>query len=225
MVAAGALIAQQVAGKATRDALFLSTFHVSSLPLVMIASALVSALAVLGFSAALAAPLAGAGGAAGPGRGHRAAARRVGPEPRAPAPGRGRRLPAHGRLRRHRGLRLLVAGQRALRPLHWRGGSWAASGSGASLGGVAGGLLAWSAAGVLPVPACSPSWPRFNVVCLLALGRLRAGAARRGADAPRPRTPGPLSGLRLAARGARTCATSPCSWPWAPPRRRCSTTS
>ncbi|PYQ46726.1 MAG: hypothetical protein DMF78_25615, partial [Acidobacteria bacterium] len=52
-LAAGALIAQQVAGKATRDALFLSTFRVSSLPLMMIASALVSALAVLGFSAAL----------------------------------------------------------------------------------------------------------------------------------------------------------------------------
>src|SRR5258708_15585297 len=53
MVAAGALIAQQVAGRATRDALFLSTFHVSSLPLVMIAAAVLSALAVLAFSAAL----------------------------------------------------------------------------------------------------------------------------------------------------------------------------
>ena len=53
MLAAGALIAQQVAGRATRDALFLSTFHVSSLPLVMIAAAVVSGLAVLGFSAAL----------------------------------------------------------------------------------------------------------------------------------------------------------------------------
>jgi hypothetical protein len=53
MVAAGALIAQQVAGRATRDALFLSTFDVSRLPLVMIVAAGVSALAVLGFSAAL----------------------------------------------------------------------------------------------------------------------------------------------------------------------------
>ena len=53
MVAAGALIAQQVAGRATRDALFLSTFHVSSLPLVMIAAAVLSALAVLAFSTAL----------------------------------------------------------------------------------------------------------------------------------------------------------------------------
>src|SRR5438477_445835 len=54
MVAAGALIAQQVAGRATRDALFLSTFRVSSLPLVMIAAAVASGAAVLAFSAALA---------------------------------------------------------------------------------------------------------------------------------------------------------------------------
>src|SRR5262252_2654890 len=52
-LAAGALIAQQVAGKATRDALFLSTFHVSSLPVMMIASSVVSAAAVLSFAAAL----------------------------------------------------------------------------------------------------------------------------------------------------------------------------
>src|SRR4030081_1055584 len=53
MVDTGALIAQQVAGRAPRDALFLSTFPVSSLPVVMIAAAVVSALAVLAFSAAL----------------------------------------------------------------------------------------------------------------------------------------------------------------------------
>src|SRR6476659_4387352 len=53
MLAAGALVAQQVAGRATRDALFLSTFRVSSLPLVMIAAAVASAVAVLAFSAAL----------------------------------------------------------------------------------------------------------------------------------------------------------------------------
>jgi hypothetical protein len=53
MLAAGALVAQQVAGRATRDALFLSSFPVSALPLAMIGSAVASALAVLGFSAAL----------------------------------------------------------------------------------------------------------------------------------------------------------------------------
>lgn len=40
------LIAQQVAGKATRDALFLSTFHTSQLPLAMAAGAVLSLLAV-----------------------------------------------------------------------------------------------------------------------------------------------------------------------------------
>jgi hypothetical protein len=53
MLAASALIAQQVVGKATRDALFLSAFHVSSLPIMMIGSAVASSLAVLGFSAAM----------------------------------------------------------------------------------------------------------------------------------------------------------------------------
>src|SRR5690349_3949602 len=54
MLAAGALVAQQVAGKATRDALFLSSFPVSLVPAAMIASAVASVFAVLGFSAALA---------------------------------------------------------------------------------------------------------------------------------------------------------------------------
>src|SRR5258708_9030045 len=52
-LAAAALIAQQVAGRATRDALFLSSFPVPALPLAMIGSAVASALAVLGFSSAL----------------------------------------------------------------------------------------------------------------------------------------------------------------------------
>ena len=44
---AAAMIAQQVAGKATRDALFLSSFPVTMLPRVVIASALLCAVAVL----------------------------------------------------------------------------------------------------------------------------------------------------------------------------------
>src|SRR5258706_192848 len=81
MVAAGALIAQQVAGRATRDALFLSTFHVSSLPLVMIAAALLSALAMLAMMAAfnvvclLALSRLGPGEAPGRGTGERRASR------------------------------------------------------------------------------------------------------------------------------------------------------
>jgi AAA family ATP:ADP antiporter len=47
---AATLVAQQVAGKAARDALFLSAFHVSSLPAMMIASAALSALAAILFA-------------------------------------------------------------------------------------------------------------------------------------------------------------------------------
>jgi ATP/ADP translocase len=46
-VCAFAIIATQVAGKATRDALFLTNFHISALPLVLMASALLSLGAVL----------------------------------------------------------------------------------------------------------------------------------------------------------------------------------
>ena len=48
-----ALIAQQVAGKAARDALFLSSFHASSLPLVMAAAAALSLAAVAWLSRAM----------------------------------------------------------------------------------------------------------------------------------------------------------------------------
>ena len=45
-----ALIAQQVAGKAARDALFLTSFHAASLPIVMAAAAVLSLLAVVWLS-------------------------------------------------------------------------------------------------------------------------------------------------------------------------------
>src|SRR4051812_1363278 len=48
------MIAQQVAGKATRDALFLSSFHSSSLPFAMATGAVLSLLAVWGLSTAAA---------------------------------------------------------------------------------------------------------------------------------------------------------------------------
>ena len=53
MLAAAAMIAQQVAGKATRDALFLSHFSVTTLPAMLIASAVVSIVVVLLFSRAM----------------------------------------------------------------------------------------------------------------------------------------------------------------------------
>jgi AAA family ATP:ADP antiporter len=49
-IASGAMIAQQVAGKAARDAFFLSSFRVEDLPAMMAASALVSLFAALGLS-------------------------------------------------------------------------------------------------------------------------------------------------------------------------------
>jgi ATP:ADP antiporter, AAA family len=196
MLAAGALIAQQVVGKATRDALFLSTFHVSSLPVVMIASAVASSLAVLGFSAALS---------------RRSPAQVV---PRALAVGTVLLLAEWG-------LSLLQPSLAAIAVyLHMAAfgatvvsGFWSLVnerfdpylarrvmgriGLGASLGGVAGGLLAWSAAGVLPVPSMLALMAAFNVVCLLALGRLgAAGAAPAGLQARREEI-GPLSGIRL----------------------------
>ena len=52
-IASGALVAQHVAGKATRDTLFLSHFGLALLPAAMIGAALVSSVAVLGISRAL----------------------------------------------------------------------------------------------------------------------------------------------------------------------------
>jgi anti-anti-sigma factor len=54
LIAATILIAQQVAGKATRDALFLSNFEVTQLPKAVIAAGVLSILGVLGVSGALA---------------------------------------------------------------------------------------------------------------------------------------------------------------------------
>ncbi len=197
MLAAGALVAQQVTGKATRDALFLSTFSVSSLPLVMIASALASALAVLAFSTALS---------------RRSPARAV---PAAVAA-------ATVLLLAEWGLSLVLPRWAAVAVyLHMAAfgatvvsGFWSLVserfdpyvarrvmgriGLGASLGGVAGGVLAWSAAGLLPVPAMLLVMAVFNMVCLLALTRMRAfvsGGGKKGAGSGGGT--GPLSGFRL----------------------------
>src|SRR5687768_724565 len=50
VVASAAMIAQQVAGKAARDALYLSTFPVETLPAMMATSAVVSLIVVLWLS-------------------------------------------------------------------------------------------------------------------------------------------------------------------------------
>src|ERR1035438_1006727 len=53
-IASGSLVAQHVAGKATRDTLFLSYFGLGFLPAAMIGAAILSLLAVLGISRTLA---------------------------------------------------------------------------------------------------------------------------------------------------------------------------
>jgi AAA family ATP:ADP antiporter len=199
MVAAGALIAQQVAGRATRDALFLSTFPVSSLPLVMMAAAGASGLAVLAFSTALA---------------RRSPARVV---PAALATGTVLLLAEWG-------LSLVQPRLAAVAVyLHMAVfGATVVSGFyslvnerfdphtarhvmgditlGASLGGVGGGVLAWAASRLVPVPTMLAVMAAFNVMCLLALGRLgppERGAS--GADTPAPplEHTGPLAGLQV----------------------------
>src|SRR5687768_451487 len=54
VVAAALLLGQQVAARATRDALFLSAFDVAALPQMTAAAALVSLVAIFGFSRAIA---------------------------------------------------------------------------------------------------------------------------------------------------------------------------
>jgi ATP/ADP translocase len=202
MVAAGALIAQQVAGRATRDALFLSTFHVSSLPLVMIAAAVVSALAVLGFSAALS---------------RRSPARVL---PVAIAAGTVLLLGEWGlSLVQPRLAAIAVYLHMAAFGATVVSGFWSLMNErfdphtarrvmgdvtlGASLGGVAGGMLAWATSGFVPVATMLPVMAAFNVVCLLALSRLgapeAAGASRTDTGERRARgeATGPLSGLRV----------------------------
>jgi len=195
MLAAGALIAQQVVGKATRDALFLSSFRVSSLPVAMIVAAVASSLAVLAFASALS--------RRGPAR---LLPRVLGAitvlllaewglslvEPRAAAIAVYLHMAAFGAT--------VVSGFWSL--VNERFDPYLARrvmgriGVGASLGGVAGGLLAWSAAGLLPVSSMLALMAVFNVVCLLALTRLGpvAPAPARRAE---PEETGAFSGIRL----------------------------
>lgn len=193
MLSAGTLVAQQVAGKATRDALFLSSFHVRSLPLIMMGSAALSVLAVFGFSRAFTA--------------HTPA--RVLPPALAlsavlllaewamsgPFP----RLCA-----------VLVYLHMAFFGATLASGFWSLInerfdpytakrvvrrvGLGASVGGAAGGLLAWGASAWVPVPAMLAIMAALNAASLAGVWRLRSPRAVPAAPARRPP---PLAGLRV----------------------------
>jgi ATP:ADP antiporter, AAA family len=196
MLAAGALVAQQVAGKATRDALFLSSFPVSFLPAAMILSAVASAVSVLAFSAALSrrSPARVVPAAVGA-----ATVLLLGEwalsvvQPRLAAAAVYLHMAVFGAT--------VASGFWSL--ISERFDPYTARrvmgrlGLGASLGGVLGGLLAWSAAGLMPVPAMLVLMAVFNVVCLLGLARLRSTGPAAGPASGE--TAGALSGFRLLA--------------------------
>jgi len=199
MVAAGALIAQQVAGKATRDALFLSNFNVESLPPVMMASALVAIVAVIGLSGALA---------------RRSPATVV---PVAVATSAGLLAAEWGlSLSFPRAAAVLVYLHMALFGATLVSGFWSLVnerfdpyqarrvvgriGMGASVGGVAGGLLALGVSRLIQVPTMLIVMAAINVVGLVALLKLRGSQPAAAAAQPAKEDGGAVSflaGLRI----------------------------
>jgi ATP:ADP antiporter, AAA family len=184
-VAAFLLITQQVAAKAVRDALFLSSYPASALPPMMVASSLASVLAVVFFSSAMA---------------------RRSPSLVAPvATGVAAFLllvewqlcsvaPKVAAVVVY--LHLAVFGG-TLASAFWswvneRFDPWTARavvgriGLGAAAGGVAGGVLAWAASGLLPVPSLLLVIALVGVAAVILLLRLRRPAAVSSAPARSP---------------------------------------
>jgi hypothetical protein len=183
-VASAAMIAQQVAGKATRDALFLTNFDVTSLPPMMAASAVLSIVAVLWLSKMIL----------------RHAPERVVPASFAVS---GLALLAAWALSFYAPRLAAVAvylhtalfgasvisafwsfinerfdphtGKRAVRLIAGAG----------TLGGVLGGVLAWRAASVITVPTMLPVLAAMNVVCLWGSLRSRDSQALPSGSHPK----------------------------------------
>jgi ATP/ADP translocase len=197
VLVAAVLIAQQVAGKATREALFLSNFDVKLLPLASGATALFSLAAVFGFARGMA--------ALSPSR----------LMPRALAIGSALLVGEWGlsfwspraaalAVYLHMGLfgATLVSGFWSLVnerfDPHTTKRAMAPIGMGASLGGIGGGLATWLLATVISVPMMLPAMAGMYLICLRFTLRLRPAAGGRPGPpavddeaAPRP------SGLRL----------------------------
>ncbi len=219
-LAAFLLIAQQVAGKAARDALFLSNFPASALPPVMVAASLASVLAVVGFSVTMA----------------RRSPSLVAPVATAVATV----------LLLIEWLTCLVAPRTAavLVYLHlavfggtlvsafWssvneRFDPWTARtvvgriGTGAAAGGVAGGVLAWASAGLLPVPGLLMVAALLGIAAVILLLWLRRPAAAAPAPGRAPeRRPRPWPPFAAWV----TCACSRRWWGWGRSPRLSSTT-
>jgi hypothetical protein len=176
-VGAGALVAQQVVGKALRDTLFLATFGVARLPYAMIASAVLSGVLVLALSrvAVSRSPRRVARGTLALSAALFLAAWAVaGRSPHAAA-----------------ALTYLHAGalSAASVSVFWSLVSesfdpYSARGSvprimaGATLGGVLGGLLTWRAAAYLAPADLLPLGAALNLVSLAAVSRLRGAPVR-----------------------------------------------
>lgn len=186
-LAIGVLVAQQIAGKATRDALFLSAYDVQRLPLMVTASSLLSAGAVLLFSRGMA---------------------RFGPARAVP----GAVGLCGALLIGEWGLSLVSPGAAAVVfYLHMAffgavlaSGLWSLVnerfdphaakryvgriGMGASVGGVLGGLLATAAARFVSPPAMLALMALLSGLALLAVARVEPPAARPPRPAARPAT-------------------------------------
>jgi hypothetical protein len=181
--AAAVLVAQQVVGRVTRDASFLTLFPATALPPVMMAASLVSILVAFGVSRLIAA------------RGPRQALHALVAANAAlilleyalvsAAPGVAAALLY---------LQVTALGG-ALLSGYWSVVNesfdpWTARqvvgrlGLGASLGGIGGAALAWAAAGVMPLASMLLVMAGLNVVLLVAL--VRFGAAAPAAPSPRP---------------------------------------
>jgi hypothetical protein len=192
-LAAAALVAQQVAGRATRDALFLSSFPVETLPLAISVASVVSIVGVLAFTRALQRFT--------PARAMPAALVAsasflilqwflAGAYPRLTAVGIYLHLAFFGAV--------LISGFWSLVnerfDPHAAKHAVARIGAGASLGGVAGGALAAGASSFLPVSAMLLFMAGLNLVALGALLQLDPGR-REGAPEEPPRVSG-LSVMR-----------------------------
>lgn len=198
MLAAGLLIAQQVAARATRDAFFLSQFDVTALPLMTASAAILSLLAVLAFARAIAVlsparivPIAVA----------TSATLLIGewalsaPFPRVAAVVVYCHTALFGAT--------LVSGFWSL--INERFDPYSAKravgsiGTGASLGGMIGGLITWRAASLGSVPTMLVGLAVLNLLCVPPLLMLRPTARadrQRHTGSPRLDETG-ASGLRL----------------------------
>jgi hypothetical protein len=188
-------VGPQVAAKATRDALFLSTFAASRLPAMSATAALVSLLATLAFSRAMA----------------RLSPARVLPLSLGASSALflvewalASRMPGAAAVMvyLHQAIlgAVLVSGfwsfvNERFDP-HTAKRAMGAIGAGASLGGVVGGLVTWAAARVAGPAAMLPALAMASVLGLASVVTMR-GARPGGREAAEPEPPAPASGFRL----------------------------